>query len=205
MLAGGRATRAGGVDKPGLVVGERTLAASVVSAAVAAGAQRVILVGPDRPGLLAGRPGPPGGLVFVREKPPGSGPVPALRRGLAEVTAPVVAVLAADLPFLRARHLRPLVAAVGGGGDGAIMLDDSGREQWLAGCWRTAVLRKAAAGYAGDSLYGLLAPLAPAMIRYDLAAGEAPPWLDCDTAEDLTRARQWRKERQAGEYHPGLG
>jgi len=82
-------------------VGTRTLLASVVSAASAAGAQRIVVVGPDRPEL-------PGRPVFVREEPPGSGPVPALRRGLAEVSAPTVLVLAADLPFLRARHLRAL-------------------------------------------------------------------------------------------------
>ena len=37
-----------------------------------------------RPGLA--------GVSFVREEPPGAGPVPALRRGLAEASAPWVAV-----------------------------------------------------------------------------------------------------------------
>lgn len=198
VLAGGRGTRAGGVDKPGLVIGERTLAASAVSAAVGAGAGRVVVVGPDRPGLLTVRPAPPGGLVFVREEPAGSGPVPALRRGLAEVRAPTMVLLAADLPFLRSRHLRPLLAAVRSGEAGAILLDGSGRAQWLTGWWQTDALRKAAAGYEGRSLHGLLAPLAPAMIHYDLAPGEAPPWLDCDTAADLDRARRWQEEEASG-------
>ena len=189
VLAGGRASRLGGIDKPGVRVGPRTLLASVVSAATAAGARRIVVVGPDRPEL-------PGGLVFVREEPPGSGPVPALRRGLAEVSAPTVLVLAADLPFLRARHLRTLLAALRWPTSGVIMVDDTGRPQWLTGCWRTAVLRAAIQAYEQNSLHGLLLPLEPAVLDparagYDLAADEPPPWLDCDTGDDLARARAW--------------
>jgi molybdopterin-guanine dinucleotide biosynthesis protein A len=201
VLAGGRASRLGGVDKPGLRVGTRTLLASVVSAASAAGARRIVVVGPDRPEL-------PGGLAFVREEPPGSGPVPALRRGLAEVSAPTVLVLAADLPFLRARHLRTLLAARRGLTSGVIMVDDTGRPQWLAGCWRTAVLRAAIQAYEQNSLHGLLLPLepaalGPAQVGYDLAAAtEPPPWLDCDTAEDLARARAWPADAPPGTDEP---
>jgi molybdopterin-guanine dinucleotide biosynthesis protein A len=192
ILAGGRAARLGGADKPGLVVGAGTLLAAVVSAAAAAGAGQLVVVGPDRPELSESA----GGIEFVLEEPPGSGPVPALRRGLAEMSADVVAVLAADLPFLRARHLEQLLDARGAR-SGAILLDDAGRPQWLAGCWRTEVLRAAARAHRGSSLRGLLGPLDPVPLRYDLAAGEPPPWLDCDTAEDLRRARAWR-ERAAG-------
>jgi molybdopterin-guanine dinucleotide biosynthesis protein A len=122
--------------------------------------------------------------------------VPALRRGLAEVSAPTVLVLAADLPFLRARHLRALLAARRGLTSGVIMVDDTGRPQWLAGAWRTAGLRAAVQAYEQNSLHGLLLPLEPAaldpaQVGYDLAAAEPPPWLDCDTAEDLARARAW--------------
>ena len=198
ILAGGRARRLGGADKPALMVGGRSMAASVLSAV--ADAARVIVVGPDRPELRALRPGD--GLRFVREEPPGSGPVPALRRGLAEVLAPWVAVLAADLPFLRPADVDRLRAASHGGagygpGDarnavthqyGALLVDDGGRPQWLAGCWRTAVLRAAAASYRGESLHGLLAPLRP--VRVPPGAGGAPPWLDCDTDEDLLAARE---------------
>lgn len=204
MLAGGRGSRAGGADKPALVVGGRSLAAAVVAAAVSAGAGRVVVVGPERPGLLAEVPAPPRGLVFVRETPPGSGPAPALRRGLAEVTAPVVAVLAADLPFLRGRHLRSLLAAVSPGAApdglsdeaagpaGAVMVDASGREQWLLGCWQTAAVRQAAGAAPGGALSRLLGPLNPARLGYDQGPGEPPPWLDCDTVDDVRRARAWR-------------
>ena len=142
ILAGGRATRLGGADKPGLVVGGRTLLAAVVAAGTEAGARRVVVVGPDRPDIADD--GGAAAIRFVREEPPGSGPVPALRRGLAELAPrrglaeraprrglaeldepggqggqgaggePWVAVLAADLPFLRAAHLRTLLAAAAG-------------------------------------------------------------------------------------------
>ncbi len=207
VLAGGRGRRAGGPGKPSLRVAGRPLLAWVVAAAAGAGARQVVVVGPVSQELLTGQPVTPGGLVSVQEEPPGAGPVPALRRGLAEVTAPAVALLAADLPFLRPWHLTRLLAAAGlaapepsaagepdaaGEPAGAVLTDGEGRPQWLAGCWRTARLRAATAAYGGNSLHGLLGPLAPQLLRYDLAAGEAPPWLDCDTPEDLRRAREWQ-------------
>ncbi len=179
ILAGGGARRLGGRDKPGLIVGGRTLLETVIAAG--AGARQVVVVGPPRAGIE--------GVTFVSEEPPGAGPVPALRRGLAEVSAPWVAVLAADLPFLRQAHVLGLRAAAGGG-NGAVLADDSRRPQWLAGYWRTAALRRALDRYDGDSLRGLLGPLGPAIVRLDPAPGEPPPWLDCDTPEDLERARE---------------
>ena len=225
ILAGGRATRLDGADKPGLVVGGRTLLAAVVAAGTEAGARRIVVVGPDRPDIAhdAGAPA----VRFVREEPPGSGPVPALRRGLAELARrrglaelddateqgaaeqgaaeqgaaaepwaaelgaaaePWVTVLAADLPFLRAAHLRTLLASAAGR-DGAVLTDDGGRAQWLAGCWRSGALRRAAAGYRGASLHGLLAPLRPVSVSLPPGPGEPPPWLDCDTEQDLRRAQ----------------
>jgi molybdopterin-guanine dinucleotide biosynthesis protein A len=181
ILAGGAASRLGGQDKPGLVVGGDTLIGSVAAAGTAAGARQIVVVGPVRPGL--------GGASFVSEEPPGAGPVPALRRGLAEISDPWVAVLAADLPFLRERHLRTLLHA-GQGQHGAVLVDDTGRPQWLAGCWQTDALRRAVAGYDGNSLRGLLGPLAPALVRLTPVPGAPPPWLDCDTPQDLSQARE---------------
>jgi molybdopterin-guanine dinucleotide biosynthesis protein A len=189
VLAGGRASRLGGADKPALVVGDRSLLASVTSAADAAGARQVVVVGPPRPGLvLTG-----GRLRMVREEPPGSGPVPALRRGLAEVAAPWVLVLAADLPFIRAGHLSTLLTAAAGArpAAGAVLADDEGRPQWLAGCWPTEALRAASLGYRGGSLRGLLGPLSPVVLGPAPGQPGPPPWLDCDTEDDVRRARAW--------------
>lgn len=204
VLAGGQARRLGGGDKPALVVGGTALLTTVVSAAAAAGANRVVIVGPPRPALrLPGRgtSAVPGGLVIVREDPPGSGPVPALARGLAEARAGLVAVLAADLPFLRARDMRTLLAAVAGDrrpAAGAVLADQAGRPQWLVGCWRTEVLRRAIGAYRGTSLHGLLRPLRPAVISWRGPAGEPPPWLDCDTEQDIRLAEAWLASGPAG-------
>ncbi len=209
VLAGGRARRAGGADKPGLQVGGRSLVASVVAAAVAAGATRVIVAGPHRPGLAAAAPA--GGLVFVREDPPGAGPVAALRVAMAQARACLVVLLAGDLPFLTSRQLMPLLAgaagdrpgedaddgAAGVGPAGVVLLDDTGRPQWLASCWRTAVLAHALVGYEGYSLRGLLEPLRPVLLPCPREPGEPPPWLDCDTPAELARARRLAGE-QAG-------
>jgi molybdopterin-guanine dinucleotide biosynthesis protein A len=205
VLAGGRGTRLGGADKPGLVVGQRTLLGSVISAVTEAGASRVVVVGPQRPATLgpgAGGPGTGGGsrVSHTREDPPGGGPVAALRCGLAEVSAPDVVLVAADLPFLRAVHVTRLLAArPGHGPPGVVLLDASGRPQWLAGCWTAAVLRAALGAYEGSSLHGVLAPLEPAALPDETAAVEPPPWLDCDTPDDLRAARDWAARAGTGQ------
>ncbi|KAB2348902.1 molybdenum cofactor guanylyltransferase [Actinomadura rudentiformis] len=186
VLAGGQARRMGGADKPGERVGGRALIARVADAAGAA--RRLVIVGPPRP--------EPERAVFVREEPPGAGPVPALRAGLSEVSAPWVALLAGDLPFLRTDDVALLLAAArDANADGAVLLDDGGREQWLAGCWRTEGLRRALDAYEGASLRGLLGPLGP--VRVTVRAGERPPWYDCDTPGELGHA-----DRLAGPAGP---
>jgi molybdopterin-guanine dinucleotide biosynthesis protein A len=202
ILAGGHGSRLGGADKPGLVVGSATMAATVTSAVAAAGARQVILVGPERPEITGTRPGR---VVAVREDPPGTGPVPALRAGLTLVRAPWVAVLAADLPFLRGEQVAALVAAASGiqdaDGAGAVVVDAAGMEQWLAGCWHAGQLKDAVAAYAGGSLRGLLRPLRPVAVQEPGRDGAPSPWLDCDTPAELAAAQAWL----AGRMAPGPG
>jgi molybdopterin-guanine dinucleotide biosynthesis protein A len=121
--------------------------------------------------------------------------VPALRAGLALVTEPWLLLLAADLPFLRDSHLRDLVAAAEQSRAGALLIDDAGRPQWLLSCWRAAWLRTALAGYGGSSLGGLLGPLGAAEVA--VPAGQAPPWLDCDTPDDVAAARALTRGSEA--------
>ncbi|MDS1268887.1 NTP transferase domain-containing protein [Lipingzhangella sp. LS1_29] len=175
ILAGGAARRLGGVDKLELSVGGATLLEHVTAAVVHA--EQVIVVGPPRTR-------PP--ARYVREEPPGSGPVPALRTGMRLVCSPRVVLLAGDMPLLgaqtveRLRRERRARAAAG-----AVLLDSQERHQWLAGVWDSGSLSAALADYAGSSLHGLLAPLHPVLVREAESTS-----LDCDTPADLELVRR---------------
>ncbi|SFO97271.1 Molybdopterin-guanine dinucleotide biosynthesis protein A [Geodermatophilus dictyosporus] len=187
VLAGGRAARLGGRAKPQLEVGGRTMLAAVL-AAVADADPRVV-VGPPQP--------VPGGVRVVREQPPGGGPVAAMRAGLSAVDADVVAVLAGDLPFLTASLVRDLRERLTG--DGVLVVDDAGRDQYLLGVWRTAPLRAALAGTAGPvPVRRVLARLAVTRHHPARAPGRPAPWTDCDTPADLERARAAARDRDRG-------
>jgi molybdopterin-guanine dinucleotide biosynthesis protein A len=186
VLAGGKAARLGGQAKPQLVVGGRTMLAAVLEA-VPDAARRVV-VGPPQP--------VPPDVVLVREHPPGGGPVAALRAGLPQVSTDVVAVLAGDLPFLTAE----LIGQLRGGlrGDGILVVDDGNRDQLLLGVWRTAPLRAAVTASRGPvPLRRVVGPLAVDRLRPVADPDRPPPWLDCDTPADLSRARQMAP-REAG-------
>ncbi|MGF1427971.1 molybdenum cofactor guanylyltransferase [Kitasatospora sp. LaBMicrA B282] len=196
VLAGGAARRLGGVDKPRLTVGGRSLLDRVLAAC--AGAGRTVVVGP------APADPPAGGPRWTREQPPGGGPVAAVAAALAdpEPGAAVVLLLAADLPFLDARTVRRLVAAVAASGerevDAAVLVDAEGREQPLAAAYRTAALRSALARLgepAGKPLRALTGTL-----RTTRLADPDAVAVDCDTWDDLERARR-RAEREG----PGGG
>jgi molybdopterin-guanine dinucleotide biosynthesis protein A len=178
VLAGGRAARLGGQAKPQLDVGGRSMLAAVLEACAAATTR--IVVGPPQPVA--------DGVVVVREQPPGGGPVAAMRAGLIVVRTEVVAVLAGDLPFLTADVVDELLGALTD--DGAMAVDDAGRDQFLLGVWRTAALRAALAGAAGHApVRRVLSPLVVRRVRPATRPGTPPPWLDCDTPNDLARAR----------------
>jgi molybdopterin-guanine dinucleotide biosynthesis protein A len=189
VLAGGGATRLRGVDKAALEVGRHRLLDRVLAAV--GDAERIVVVGPRRGWE-------PPGVAVVREEPPGAGPVAAIAAGLAATQSPVVAVLAGDLPFLTSSTVATLRAALGEPGeppvDGAVLVDDEGRDQLLVGVWRAAALRArcAALQVGGAAVRSLTTGLVVRRVR---AAGEAtdgpPPWWDCDTDADLRRAREW--------------
>jgi molybdopterin-guanine dinucleotide biosynthesis protein A len=179
VLAGGKAARLGGQAKPQLEVGGRTMLAAVLDAV--RDAERRVVVGP--------RQAAPDDVVQVREQPPGGGPVAALRAGLPEVGTDVVALLAGDLPFLTGELVAELRAGLTG--DGVLVVDETGHDQFLLGVWRAAALRSAVADVSGPtSLRKVLAPLSVRRVRPVVPPGTPPPWLDCDTPADLAAARQ---------------
>lgn len=141
LLAGGRASRMGGIDKTALVAAGQAL--SDHAAAAAAGARTLVLVG-----LRDGRTAP-SGVVHVREDPPFGGPVAGIAAGLASVSdpAPWTLVLACDLVRPEAAVERLLRAAEdaedAGDTDGLVAVDEDGRRQPLLALYRSAALRAA--------------------------------------------------------------
>jgi molybdenum cofactor guanylyltransferase len=180
VLAGGQSRRLGGTDKVALEVGGVPLLDRVLGAV--AGAGQVVVVGPRRPTAAP--------VVWTREEPPGGGPAAGLAAGLRHVDAPAVVVLAGDLPFVDRRAVDALRTAAADR-DGALLVDDDGHEQVLAGCWSTAALRQAVhdrGELAGSSVRAVLAGLDRARVRVHTPG--PPPWLDCDTTDDLRAARE---------------
>lgn len=202
VLAGGRASRLGGVDKPSLPVAGVPLLHRVLAAV--ADADPRIVVGP------AGRRLPTG-VRRTREEPAGAGPVAATAAGLALVPRGLefVALLAADLPFLTREAVGRLRrAAAVAGCDGAVYEDGVGRPQWLCGIWRSEVLRtrlaELATGVAGASLRTLLTGVATTRLHHPGDGPDPPVWYDCDTEQDLLRAAEFAAAGGVGR-NPGGG
>jgi len=166
----------GGLDKPSLYVGSTTLLDRVLLAVQEA--RQVVVVGPPRPVARE--------ITWTREEPAGSGPVAALRAGLEQVSSPYVVLLAADLPFLTGAVVGSLLNGVAG--DGAMLVDGGGRDQYLCSAWRTSSLRRA--DLRMDRLGAVVQGLDVARLRVEVVPGTPGPWTDCDTLHDLRRARE---------------
>ena len=181
ILAGGRATRLGGVDKPSLMVGGVSLLERVVNAAAGAGCAPIVIVG----GTQHAHPD----TILVRESPPFGGPVAAIGAALPLVSTPTVLLLAADLPWADALVPALMAAPIPSGADGVCAVDDSGREQWLAGRYRIEAIRDAVGqlpnGGSDASMRSLLATLTIATAPAPSGAAD-----DVDRWQDVARARR---------------
>jgi molybdopterin-guanine dinucleotide biosynthesis protein A len=176
VLAGGRSRRMGGGDKTRLPVGDRPLLDRVLGALDAAAA--VVVVGDERPAV---RP-----VTWTTEEPARQGPAAAVGAALVHVERAVTVLLAGDLPFLTSEFVGRLVADVSAE-SGVVPLDAEDMPQWLCSAWPTDLLRSV--DWSGArSLRDSLGALPFRTLRVD--SGATPPWLDCDTPEDLRRARE---------------
>ena len=177
VLAGGRATRLGGVAKPLVEVRGRTMLEAALAAA--AGAERIVVVGP----LPV-----PEGILRTVEDPPHGGPAAALAAGLAtlDVDAPWTLVLASDLPGAEGAVPTLLSAAAAeSAADGVCFHDAQAHPQWMLAIYRTAALRQAIAAVDTTdlSMRRLLAPLDLRSLPGDPAAiGDCDTWADIDAA-----------------------
>ncbi|MDF1704093.1 MAG: NTP transferase domain-containing protein [Aeromicrobium sp.] len=167
VLAGGRGTRLGGVDKSALVHRGSTLLAHALEAVV--DARQVVVVG-ERPAV--------DGVLTVVEDPPGAGPAAAVGAGLAALgeAAPLVAVLASDVPevVLAFQQVRAV-------GRPAVAVDAEGRRQHLLALYDgPGLMRRSRRGaQEGSSMRELVAGLTVQEVRVDAA--------DVDRPEDAAR------------------
>ncbi|MEV8308111.1 NTP transferase domain-containing protein [Streptomyces flavidovirens] len=187
VLAGGAAKRLGGVDKPGVRVGGRTLLDRVLG--VCRGAGTTVVVGGRRATVRA--------VEWAREEPAGGGPLAALDAGVRRTTAQSLLVLSADLPFIqRATVQRLLDALESGGSEVALLVDAGGRDQPLVAAYRAEPLRRELALLATE--HGGLSGLPLRLLTHELdltrvAAGPLDSF-DCDTWEDIAAARSRIRE-----------
>lgn len=158
ILAGGQGTRLGGVSKADLMIGGERLLDRVLGAA--SGASSTVVVG---------RVTVPAGVLLTLEEPAGGGPAAGVAAGLAAIAEPAewTLLLAVDLPDAPAAAARLRAAAASGEGDAFALRHPDSTPQFLAGLYRSGVLREAVRAY-GDprnrSVRGMLAPLEPVLV-----------------------------------------
>ncbi len=189
VLAGGRGTRLGGVDKAALTIGGATALELILADLTEA--SRVIVAGPQR---VASHD-----VLFRAEDPPGGGPVAGIAAALVDVETPLVALLATDMPWA-GRLAARLVAEFDPDRAGLLVpVDATGRRQPLCAVADTEALRLALDRLGdprGRSMRELLSGLD--VQEHPLDAEEASCLDDIDTPADLSRARQARPRRTLG-------
>ncbi|WP_026820151.1 molybdenum cofactor guanylyltransferase [Arthrobacter castelli] len=187
VLAGGRSSRLGGVDKASLEFDGSTLLQRTLQAV--SGAGQTVVVGPA-PGA-----GLPASVLQAREDPPYAGPAAAIAAGLAALRthagrAEYTAVLACDMPYVGSTVQRLLDVAASLRQDGApasalMAQDGSDKLQPLAALYETRALdgavreRGAHSQLAGMSVFRLVASLQVVPVPVS-----APATQDIDTWED---------------------
>ena len=185
ILAGGRASRLDGASKPDLVVAGRRLLETAIEAARSVGCRDIVVVGP--PSLQAS------GCLVVREDPPFGGPVAGLTAGLAALPEELdrygadVLVLACDMPDAGAAAQRLTAGrAANPRSDGVCLVDDTGREQWLAAIYSHHALRRAMGALGSEVSGASMRRLAASVDLVTVAGGDTTH--DIDTWDDLSRA-----------------
>lgn len=174
VLAGGTATRLGGIDKALLSIAGRSLLERVLE--TLSGADRIVCVGPERATEVR--------VAWTREDPAGGGPVAALAAALPLVRADKVVVMSVDAAFMTTDVVERLVAACEE--DGALLVDGGGRWQPLMAAYRTTFLRDRIASLSvvdGAAMQEVIRGAHLALLDEPEAAR------DVDTVGDLDAAR----------------
>ena len=107
VLAGGRGSRLGGVDKALLEIGGRRTIDRVLGALEGLASEVVAVVNEDRLADVAG-------IRRIADPEPHAGVLPALRAALDAAREPLCLLVACDMPFLQPALLRRLVELANG-------------------------------------------------------------------------------------------
>jgi molybdopterin-guanine dinucleotide biosynthesis protein A len=178
VLAGGRGSRMGGVDKPRIEIDGRTLLARAISGIPSD--VPVVVVGPAHDDLSDRE------IRVVREEPAFGGPVAALAAALPLVSTPLIGLVGGDMPAAGALLTR--LAAKWDGEPALVPVDATGRRQPLCSVLTTDALTGALAAMgepAGRSLRDLLGLLD--VRERPLDDEESALLVDVDVPEDLDR------------------
>ena len=187
VLAGGRGSRLGGVDKARLDIGSLTTLERVRAALDGLASETILVVNDEG---LVGTPG----LRLVRDPEPHAGVMPALLAALEVAVRPLCVLVACDMPFLNPALLRWLVAAAAD--QDVVIPEVGGQLQPMHAVYRRQPCRDAiaAALARGDRrmisfLDGLrVRRVAEAEAR--LLDPELRSFFNINTAEDLAEARR---------------
>jgi molybdopterin-guanine dinucleotide biosynthesis protein A len=163
ILAGGSARRLDGKDK------------AVIE--TAKGAERIVVVGPHRATAAE--------VTWIREEPPGGGPVAAIAAALELIEEQYCLVLAADLPWIASAV--PLLLMAVAKTDVAV-LTTAGRRNNLAAVWRAAALREAVDSL--DETRDAAVHELLAVVQVIDVPDEDDWGADCDTWSDIEAARE---------------
>lgn len=177
VLTGGSAVRLEGADKATIEIAGTTMLEHVLGAL--SEVPDVVVVGSE---VETSRP-----VTWRREDPVGGGPAAGLLAGLRGFPRPprLVAVIAVDMPLVTTATVRRLMLSASA--DGALLVDERGREQYLCAVYRTEALLASSPPI--EEQHGL--PMRRLVDGLDLARVEALPWesRDVDSWDDLLALR----------------
>ena len=180
VLAGGTSRRLDRVDKAELDIGGMTLLERAVDSV--ASAERTVVVADPRPLAMS--------VLWTREEPAGAGPVAATATGITKARAPVIVVIACDMPMLTPNTIHRLLnrlAAADPEVDAAMLVDEHGRRQLLVAAYHRVALEaalRALGEVRNQSMRALVEPMT--ILEVASVGAEA---LDCDTWEDVRRSQ----------------
>lgn len=172
VLTGGSAVRLDGADKASIELGGLTLLEHALGALV--DIDEVVVVGDHVPTT---RP-----VTFTREDPADGGPGAGLLAGLRAFPRRPdrVVTLAVDMPLVTSATIRRLVEAMAD--DGAALVDDTGRLQYLCAVYRTSALDRTRPAYEqehGLSMRSLVGPLRIVQVpAYGSETHDVDTWAD---------------------------